>query len=260
MKRLVAVLFVILFISSAISASAQTDRVQPLWLSKGFIWPSHDIAVVIQPTNGLNATTPVLQAMRIWTVSQSWFIGTYMQGIGTPFSFELAHRLPESGGITVYFTPTQIYGDNWGWTDVDYRTLNGYFTYVNTTIRLWFDSPNVLAVAVHEFGHALGLGHTHFGRSDLMNHDSPGQDVEVPSTLNLYALYLLSRTNGKVANMPSSPISLPMNIPYSDNPPVFTRPVPEFGVSSSWIIVVALVGASIALSRQKFDPIRKRQS
>ena len=66
-------------------------------------------------------------------------------------------------------------------------------------------------LATHELGHALGLDHTTFSTSGLMNHVPI---VMFPSTLNLYAVYLLSRSTS-VNDLPQQPVTLPGIIVYA---------------------------------------------
>jgi hypothetical protein len=77
------------------------------------------------------------------------------------------------------------------------------------TGRILSDS-DLQILATHELGHAIGLGHTTFSAVDLMNHVP---DVLFPSTLNLYALYLLSQSSNR-NNLPKEPVTLPDYIPY----------------------------------------------
>ena len=63
-------------------------------------------------------------------------------------------------------------------------------------------------LATHELGHALGLDHTTFNPDDLMN---PVPKVVFPSTLNLYAVYLLSMATN-VKDLPQQAVALPANM------------------------------------------------
>jgi len=268
---LVLLLTAVVSVQSVIGDSTQT---QPLF---GFTWPMHDIPVAIHAPQP-NARDLVLKAMNTWNLAQEWFITTYMGGVGTPFVLYETNSTSQSM-ITVTFNQTSAeWGDTLdelGNTQIFYEgDIVGFFTRTTANISLDLTgngeplSDTVLqALATHEFGHALGLGHTTFSDDDLMNHYAPGYNVTFPSTLNLYAVYLLSKANN-VRNIPQSPVTLPEDIPYvvvsqadlaSVTPPVVQTETTALGLTQyvsgmildPWLwlgIVVALAGVVVASS------------
>jgi hypothetical protein len=84
-----------------------------------------------------------------------------------------------------------------------------------------------------------------FSETDLMNHVSPSDGVTLPSTLNLYAVYQLSKTTNIYAQ-PSNPLFMPNNIPYATPP---QTAVPEFNAPDPiWLIASLLTILAISVS------------
>lgn len=71
------------------------------------------------------------------------------------------------------------------------------------------------------------------GTMSVSSDEFLSKGVNLPSTLNLYAVYLLSKTKN-IHSQPSGPISLPSNIPYTNTP---QAAVPEF----NWTEVILLI-------------------
>jgi hypothetical protein len=194
-------------------AFAQSAQVQPIL---GFSWPTHSIPVSINAPEP-NARQAVSNAMRTWNLAQQWFITAYMAGVGKPVVFYETNSTFDNM-VTVAFNQTQT-TDDLGVTDWQaFHDKEGNFqkVTVNISIDLTRNDEQMLTddelqtLATHELGHALGLDHTTFSATDLMNHVPK---VMFPSTLNLYAVYLLSQSaNNK--DLPQQPVSLPSNIPY----------------------------------------------
>jgi len=142
----------------------------------------------------------------------------------------------------------------WDSSGVFYRIIVS----ISLDLTLWsgksLSAQELQALATHELGHAFGLSHTAFSETDLMDHLSPALGITVPSTLNLYALALLSMVSSR-SNLPSSPVKLPESIPYQTPP---QSAVPEI---SSPVIVTA-VTMTIALilisTRRKSRPDTRR--
>jgi hypothetical protein len=74
-------------------------------------------------------------------------------------------------------------------------------------------------VAIHEFGHALGIGHVNFEEPHDMMRVWFEPDWQI-STLDLYAIHVLAS-----GSAPSQILTLPDNIPYELVP--FSA-IPEF--------------------------------
>ncbi len=197
-------------------ASSTGLMVQPLI---GFTWPMSTIPVSIQNQPSY-ARQAVLDAMSTWNAAQEWFIQTYEPG-GTVFQL---YEVPAStdNGVNVIFNQTQTDPDNWGIASCTNAYSNYVFTKVhcNISLDLAFSSGQALtqsqlqSLAAQQLGYALGLASTTFSEYDLMNHKAPSHEITLPSTLNLYAVSLLTRTNS-INSLPSSPVSLPDNVPYA---------------------------------------------
>jgi predicted Zn-dependent protease len=237
MSKHFLLLLILLFLISPQNASAQAAQVQPIL---GFAWPTHNIPVSVQTAQS-NATLAVLKAIRTWNLAQQWFITTYMANQGTPLVLYQTNSTFDSM-ITVSFNQTQT-SDDLGWTSThEFHDQQGAFrkVIVNISIDLThqngkpLSSSELQTLATHELGHALGLDHTTFSKVDLLNH-TPA--FMFPSTLNLYAVYQLSKATS-ISSLPKQPVTLPANIPYrivsQAELNAVTPPVVQNSATSSW--------------------------
>jgi hypothetical protein len=243
-----ALLLLLPVFSLSTFAAPQIAYEQPL---EGFAWPTREIPVVVEksPEYARNA---VVQAMQSWNLAQTWFSDTY-QIPTRSYRFVEVDRVGQSY-VGVFFNQTQT-RDDWGYTWYNYwPDSSGVFYEITVSISLdltlWsgrsLSALELQALTTHEFGHALGLDHTTFSETDLMHHLSPNHVVTAPSTLNLYALSLLSLVTSR-DNMPRTPVILAKNIAY-ETPP--ESAIPE--MQSPPIVLVLALGIAIAvLSRRK---------
>jgi hypothetical protein len=227
---------------------------QPL---EGFAWPTREIPVIVESSPDY-ARNAVLSAMQNWNLAQTWFADTYRLS-SRPYRLVEVTQVGESY-IRVYFNQTQT-RDDWGYTWYNYWwDSSGVFYKITVSISLdltlssgrSLSAQELKALAAHELGHALGLGHTTFSETDLMNHYSPGQGVTVPSTLNLYALALLSLVTSR-NNMPTTPVTLTTSIPYL-TPPESAIPEmssPAIALTLAMVIVILITSREIYSARKK---------
>ncbi len=272
--------FLLLVLNGSISCvMADRGEVQPLY---GFAWPTKGIPVRIESSKQHYARDAVLKAMNTWNFAQQWFIMRYMAGAGNPLLFHEADRNFTSL-ITIAFNETQT-SKKLGTTE--YRVwfdVQGVLTKITVSISLDLTSrgsnlseEQIQAVATHELGHALGLNDTEF--PDLMNPYFLEYNATLPSTLNLYTVYLLSKVNS-IKDMPTNPVKLPESIPYAMIPPEavqedgkpitkqeMPRPIFEFILSVLWmrygpvsILEILVTFLAVGLVLAPYRALRQRR-
>ena len=231
-------------------ATAQTYTI-PLF---GARWNIYTITVSI-PKEPWWAHQGVLDAMTIWNQSQAWFINTYY-----PNSRAYDFVEQEKGKVTIVFvTKPIIFGNTLaaGYTQ-NVNSKDNVILKSTITIDITTQASSryhVEVVAAHEIGHALGLDHTHVA-GDLMELWSVilYGVMQIPSTLDLYAVHLLAENK-----MPKNKtVILPSEIPYKNAEQV----IPEFSVSMLILAVTFCAVSFLSVSgrlRRRERPQEQRR-
>jgi Matrixin len=195
----------------------------------GVSWSTHQISVDV-PTGPSWATTGIEDAMTDWNAAQSWFIQTYFPN-QTEAQFTFADALDNSPSQVkiVYVSDVAQF-----WTGTTEVPTSGRLT--NETVLVVLSrlaaEKDMFQVVEHELGHVLGLDHTKIP-SDLMyaaQDAYSGGEVAHPSTLNLFAVYLL----GMGCDFSSdATVNLPTQIPYIEWYPNLTDSNPAVSLHAN---------------------------
>ena len=209
-------------------------------------WVSYVIMVQVPTSPGVlhNAT---ISAMDSWNNGQLWFTQTYFPGAPT-YTFSLS----TNGVVVVEFldmsnktnvgeaqlSPWPLSGKVIEGAIVKLPTAFGGANFTSPLYMSW-----LTALAIHEFGHVLGLGHPQI--PDIMNGTVNSFFL---STLDLYAVHILA--DGQV---PDS-ITLPSNIPFNYVP---SSAIPEF--PRNFLMLSLAIAFSLLFVRFRKRTLRNRE-
>jgi predicted Zn-dependent protease len=246
-----AVLLVVSTVTSGVvSALALPDSIE----LEDFRWDRFPLKVLVDMNEWStpNYATAVREALDGWIMSIWAYISSYD---GTPlrdisYEFYLSNVNSTSHyDVLITFTKDEMppgsgtVGETiFRWDSATHEPMAPIT--INVTTYSWTASPLfVRDVAMHEFGHALGLGHASARNTsdgpELMYQGSSKNQVVYPSTLDVYALNMLYQGNfGQITQLPPS-------IPYKMLTNGFLPPPPltPFWETSQtrYLIILALL-------------------
>ena len=209
-------------------------------------WASYVITVQVPTSPGLphNAT---ISAMDSWNNGQLWFAQMYYPGAPT-YTFtqstngvvvvEFLDMSNETNVGEAQLSPWPLSGKVIEGAIVKLPTAFGGANFTSPLYMSW-----LTALAIHEFGHVLGLGHPQI--PDIMNGTVNSFFL---STLDLYAVHVLA--DGQV---PDS-ITLPSNIPFTYVP---GSAIPEF--PRNFLMVSLAIAFSLLFVRYRKKDLPKSQ-
>lgn len=221
---LVGLIILCLLPISAHIVSAQNQACIPILGQK---WTKSYVGVYVAGGVSDIQRQQLLLSLNVWYSAQQWFIDSYEGGVSKPYLFYLTDS-PGDGVITVSF----LIGEGLSFAG---RALNFAYTvpgnaYVRGDIQINLppdraSNPNDLeveSIILHELGHGLGLGHSEIQSDAMYAIDNYPQSYGLPSTLDLYAVYMLKQAADPSALGGS--ICLQSQIPYGIPPWIQQNP------------------------------------
>ena len=218
---LCVLLVVVLTISLSMNTlSAHTQTVSDSIKLYDFSWTNFPLKILVDMNEWSNPTysLAVREALDSWVRSISNYTQTYTN---TTLGFNYAYYVSNVNAtnvcdVLVSFTQNEIERNVVGLTNLRWDPrLHDPVTPVIINITSYSATADNLFignVAMHEFGHALGLGHANSQNTEdgpeLMYPASSLQQLVYPSTLDIHGLLMLYSGGYGLT------VSLPANVPY----------------------------------------------
>jgi len=256
-ESILAVVFLVFALASHQLAIAQAQSEVYMIPLEGGRWDTKRVTVVV-PSSPDWAQNAVIEVMNIWDYSQGWFANTYNLK-ESPYQLlvqlqKVKVDVPENlVTISVNFVDVPT-GNNMGAADLTVSSTKVFTSGLVTLPRSYHGEPLngsytpwFTRLVLHVFGHVLGLDDIH-GFCDVMEEGNSSCHSSLPSTLDLYAVYVLA--GGHVPHN----VTLPSSIAYQEPP---ATAVPEFPMFPLLLSVVLVLCFGTRASRK---PIRFAQA
>lgn len=197
----------------------------------GCAWSHVSLSVYIVKPSWLSSEyiSAVKKALNVWDRALEAFGNSYGYLYLSYFSFStnIVTQYPSEYDILIYFTSqSTTYGGELGEAKIYYNTITKEIYKVEIKLYIYVSGTkmtptDVFNTALHEIGHALGLGHasssnTESGPEVMYQYYKLGTQELRPSTLDVYGLAVIYQWLKKgVFKAPSTTsVTLPSNIPY----------------------------------------------